>query len=75
MNRLSGALVALVALVLTIAVTGATAGGPSVSDLGTAGPSVDTSSALVQLNGDPLSTYVKTKPAHGKKIDFTNDTP
>ncbi len=35
-------------------------------------PSQDTSSALVQLNGEPLSTYVKTKPAHGKKIDFTN---
>jgi minor extracellular serine protease Vpr len=74
MNRLSGALLALVALVLTIAVTGATAGGPSVSDLGTAGPSVDTSSAIVQLNGDPLSTYVKTKPAPGKKIDFSTNT-
>ena len=32
----------------------------------------DTSSALVQLNGDPLATYVKTKPAPGKKIDFGN---
>lgn len=74
MNRLSGALLALVALVLTVAVTGAAAGGPSVSDLGTAGPSVDTSSAIVQLNGDPLSTYVKTKPAPGKKIDFSNNT-
>jgi subtilisin family serine protease len=30
----------------------------------------DTSTALVQLNGDPLATYVKTKPARGKKIDF-----
>jgi subtilisin family serine protease len=67
-------LVALVTLVLTIAVSGATAGGPSVSDLGTAGPSVDTSSAIVQLNGDPLSTYVKTKPAPGKKIDFSTNT-
>jgi hypothetical protein len=28
----------------------------------------------VQLNGDPLSTYVKTKPAPGKKIDFSSDT-
>ena len=34
----------------------------------------DTSRALVILNGDPLSTYVKTKPAHGKKIDFTSNT-
>ena len=65
---------ALVALVLTIAVSGATAGGPGVSDLGTTGPTVDTSSAIVQLNGDPLSTYVKTKPAPGKKIDFSSNT-
>jgi len=34
----------------------------------------DTSRALVILNGDPLSTYVKTKPAQGKKIDFTSNT-
>jgi len=34
----------------------------------------DTSSALVQLNGDPLSTYTRTKPAHGKKIDFNSNT-
>src|SRR5215831_4398996 len=38
------------------------------------GPSVDTTSAIVQLNGDPLSTYVQTKPPKGKKIDFNNDT-
>src|SRR5206468_11473063 len=38
------------------------------------GPTVDTSVALVLLNGDPLSTYVKTKPAHGKKIDGNNAT-
>jgi minor extracellular serine protease Vpr len=36
--------------------------------------SQDTGSALVQLNGDPLSTYVKTKPARGKKIDFNSNT-
>jgi subtilisin family serine protease len=34
----------------------------------------DTSRALVILNGDPLSTYVRTKPANGKKIDFTSNT-
>ncbi|HEY2916953.1 MAG TPA: S8 family serine peptidase [Candidatus Limnocylindrales bacterium] len=38
------------------------------------GPTVDKSVALVQLKGDPLSTYVKTKPARGKKIDFNNST-
>jgi hypothetical protein len=30
----------------------------------------DTSSALVQLNGDPLATFIKTKPEQGKKINF-----
>src|SRR6266487_2377856 len=35
---------------------------------------IDTTRALVQLKGDPLSTYVKTKPAQGKKIDFGNNT-
>ena len=74
MRRLSGALVALVAFVLMIAVAGATAGGPTVTDGASASPSIDTGSAIVQLNGDPLSTYVKTKPAHGKKIDFSNTT-
>lgn len=33
-------------------------------------PTQDSSIALVQLQGEPLSTYVKTKPAQGKKIDF-----
>jgi minor extracellular serine protease Vpr len=37
-------------------------------------PKQDTSSALVQLNGDPLATYVKTKPAKGKKIDFNSNS-
>ena len=30
--------------------------------------------ALVQLNGEPLATYVKTKPPAGKKIDFNQST-
>jgi len=34
----------------------------------------DISSALVQLNGDPLASYAKTKPAKGKKIDFSSNT-
>jgi len=37
-------------------------------------PSADTSVALVQLNMDPLSTYVKTKPTQGKKIDLNSNT-
>src|SRR2546423_6716822 len=71
MKRLSGAFVTLVAFVLTMAVAGATAGGP-VSDGPSAAPGIDTGSAIVELNGDPLSTYVKTKPAPGKKIDFSS---
>jgi subtilisin family serine protease len=67
-------LTAVVALALTLAAGGAIAGGGSVSDLGSSAPSVDTSSAIVELNGDPLSTYVKTKPAPGKKIDFSSNT-
>jgi minor extracellular serine protease Vpr len=33
---------------------------------------IDNTSVIVQLNGDPLSTYVQTKPAQGRKIDFNN---
>ena len=44
------------------------------SDVSVTGPGVDNGSAIVQLFGDPLSTYVKTKPAQGKKIDFNNAT-
>lgn len=36
------------------------------------GADVDNGSAIVQLKGDALATYVKTKPAHGKKIDFNS---
>ncbi|HEY5436533.1 MAG TPA: S8 family serine peptidase [Candidatus Limnocylindrales bacterium] len=42
------------------------------SDSPSAGATVDTAYALVQLRGAPLSTDVKTKPAPGKKIDFNN---
>jgi len=32
--------------------------------------SVDASSAIIQLKGDPLTTYSATKPGKSKKIDF-----
>jgi len=35
---------------------------------------VDRGYALVQLRGEPLATYVKTKPPQGKKIDFNSAT-
>jgi minor extracellular serine protease Vpr len=41
---------------------------------GSAPSGVDTSSAIVQLNGDPLSTYVRTKPPAGKKLDLGSNT-
>jgi minor extracellular serine protease Vpr len=50
------------------------AGSGTITDGASATPGVDTGSALVALNGDPLSTYVKTKPAQGKKIDFSSST-
>jgi subtilisin family serine protease len=33
---------------------------------------VDQSSALVQLKGDPVTTYAKTRPSHGKKADLNS---
>jgi minor extracellular serine protease Vpr len=35
---------------------------------------VDSSSALVQLKGDPLATSPRTRPPQGKKIDFNSST-
>jgi minor extracellular serine protease Vpr len=34
---------------------------------------VDNSSAIVQLQGNPISTNPSTKPPHGKKIDFNSN--
>src|SRR5712691_842368 len=44
------------------------------ADLFTLGATVDTTSVMVQLIGDPLSTYPATKPPPGKKIDFNSNT-
>ncbi len=44
------------------------------TDAPNTGPTVDTGSALVQLVGDPLSTYAATRPPTGKKIDFSSST-
>jgi minor extracellular serine protease Vpr len=73
-RRLIG-LLAAAALVAALVAGAAVAGSGSVSDVGgTTGPTIDTSSAIVQLNGAPLSTYSKTKPPAGKKIDFSSAT-
>jgi minor extracellular serine protease Vpr len=52
----------------------ATAGTRTESDGGTTAPAVDTGSALVLLKGEPLATYERTKPQHGKKVDFSSST-
>ena len=44
------------------------------SDSTTARAAQDKGYALVQLAGDPLATYVKTRPPAGKKIDFNQST-
>ncbi len=63
---------------LVAAIVPAAAAGTGRFDPNTDGPSAgatqDSGYALVQLNGDPLATYVKTKPAPGKKVDFNSDT-
>jgi minor extracellular serine protease Vpr len=43
------------------------------ADAFTRGPDVDNSSAVVQLQGDPLSTSPQTKPPRGRKIDFNSN--
>ncbi len=59
-----------VLIAVAMLATAATAGMRSQTDGGTSTPTVDTGSALVVLKGDPLATSEKTKPAHGKKLDF-----
>ena len=67
------AIVALAALaILTLAVPPVCAA--ESSDGTSARPAEDREFALVQLNGEPLATYVKTKPQPGKKIDFSGST-
>jgi subtilisin family serine protease len=68
------ALLALGVLATTLAISG-TAQSQSQSD-GAVAPQAgqDTSSAIVQLTGDPLSTAVQTRPSQGKKINFNNSS-
>lgn len=63
----------VLALTLLLGAIPVAAGDGNASDAKQTGPRVDNTSAVVQLKGDPLSTYVKTKPPQGKKIDFNSD--
>lgn len=76
-SRAVGSAAALCALAL-VGATGAVSmaapsGSPSdpATDASVSTP-VDTSRAIVQLSLDPLSTSPRTKPAPGKKIDYTS---
>jgi minor extracellular serine protease Vpr len=76
----AGMLLILAAATFSVAVLGAGRGGsgatqPNVNaDAFNQVPTVDSSSVIVQLRGDPLSTYRATKPAPGRKIDFNSNT-
>ena len=71
-EKRSVAAISSIAAMLVLGVSASSAGGPATD--GAAAPTVDTGSAIVQLKGDPLSTYTKTKPPKGKKIDFSSAT-
>ena len=63
--------VALTALLPALAPKDAVAGRSSNSSTANR-PGEDRSTALVQLNGDPLSTDTKTRPTKDKKVDFNS---
>ncbi len=67
------AIIAAVALAATLP-AGGRAAVSNATDGTNVGPSTDAGYALVQLKGDALSTYAKTKPPAGKKIDFNSNT-
>jgi minor extracellular serine protease Vpr len=66
------------ALAFAAALLIAALGGPSFAAPNTESnaqrAAVDNGYALVQLNGEPLASYVRTKPPQGKKIDFASNT-
>src|SRR4029434_234614 len=66
------ALAAALALVALIAVPVGAA--TTASDGTVARATEDQEYALVQLKGEPLAAYVRTKPAPGKKVDFNSNT-
>jgi len=64
----------LTAVILAAALAAGPVQAAPAADSSTNRATQDTSSALVQLAGESLATYVKTKPAKGKKIDFSSNT-
>src|SRR5437868_1362883 len=76
-TAIAAALLILGAAMFSVAASsggGSASGKPSAStDNFQKGPTVDTSSVIVQLKGDPVSKF-SSKSAPGKKIDFNNNT-
>ena len=70
--RLGAAVLSVLAAMLVLGVAAGSAGGPATD--GPRAQTVDTATALVQLEGDPLATSARTKPPKGKKIDFSSST-
>src|SRR5258706_10435297 len=68
------ALALIVAFPVATALAAAGGKGASAGDATSGNQRMDTGSALVQLDGEPLATDAKTKPPHGKKIDFDSST-
>jgi minor extracellular serine protease Vpr len=71
-GKLGAAVLSVIAAMLVLGVAAGSAGGPATD--GSTRTTVDTGSALVQLEGEPLATYERTKPPKGKKIDFSSNT-
>ena len=62
-----------VALLLALTIVGpAPLPAPARTDSPKVRATVDKSVALVQLKGEPVTTYAKTKPTNGKKVDFNS---
>jgi len=68
------ALAAIAALIVAAPAGAAPRAARAGSDTTSGRPTVDRAYALVQLAAAPLSTYSKTKPAAGKKINFSSST-
>ena len=61
------------ALLLALTIVGPVgAASPGQSDSTKARPTIDKSIALVQLKGDPVTTYAKTKPTNAKKVNLNS---
>jgi minor extracellular serine protease Vpr len=76
MKKILATILIFSAIGLGVVAFGVRGGSPrpnASADAFTQGPDMDRSSAIVQLKGDPLSTDPRTKPAHGRKIDFNSN--